>query len=176
MRAGALLLALALLLLCGCAAAPRGAATAPAVTEPAATEPPAPVSEEPPAAEKEETAEMKLQIGETPVTVRWEENASVTALRDLVRQGELRLELSGYGGFEQVGPIGQSLPRDDVQTTTAAGDIVLYAGNQLVIFYGSNSWAYTRLGHITEPDAAGLTELLSQDSVRVSLSLDKSES
>ena len=170
MRAGALLLALALLL-CGCAAAPRGTATAPA-----ATELPAPASQEPPAAEKEETEEMKLQIGETPVTVRWEENASVTALRDLIRQGELRLELSGYGGFEQVGPIGQSLPRDDVQTTTAAGDIVLYAGNQLVIFYGSNSWAYTRLGHITEPDAAALTTLLSQDSVRVSLSLDKSES
>ncbi len=62
--------------------------------------------------------------------------------------------MSMYGGFEQVGEIGTSLPRNDVQTTTSAGDIVLYSGNQIVIFYGNNSWAYTRLGHITDHDDA----------------------
>ena len=53
-----------------------------------------------------------------------------------------------YGGFEQVGSIGQSIVRNDRQTDTHYGDIVLYSGNQIVIFYGSNSWAYTRLGHV----------------------------
>ena len=77
-----------------------------------------------------------------------------------------------YGGFEQVGSIGQSLPRDDVQTTTNAGDIVLYSGNQIVIFYGSNSWAYTRLGHITDQDAAGMQLLLGQGDVSITLTLE----
>ena len=60
----------------------------------------------------------------------------------------LTIQMSMYGGFEQVGSIGQSIVRDDVQTNTSFGDIVLYSGNQIVVFYGSNSWAYTRLGHV----------------------------
>ena len=93
--------------------------------------------------------DMQMMIGETPVTVAWENNASVEALKTLAEEG-LRIDMSMYGGFEQVGSIGQSLPRDDQQTTTASGDIVLYSGNQMVVFYGNNSWAYTRLGHITD--------------------------
>ena len=74
-----------------------------------------------------------------------------------------------YGGFEQVGSIGSKLPRNDKQTTTAAGDIVLYSGNQMVIFYGSNSWAYTRLGHITDKDAEEMAELLSNGDVTITV-------
>jgi hypothetical protein len=77
-----------------------------------------------------------------------------------------------YGGFEQVGGIGKSLPRNDVQMTTSAGDIVLYSGNQIVIFYGSNSWAYTRLGHITDQDAGGMTDLLGNGDVTITISLE----
>ena len=64
-----------------------------------------------------------------------------------------------YGGFEQVGSIGQSISRDDKQITTEFGDIVLYSGNQIVVFYGSNSWAYTKLGHIDLSEEE-LTQLL----------------
>ena len=74
-----------------------------------------------------------------------------------------------YGGFEQVGSIGTGLPRNDVQTTTAAGDIVLYSGNQLVIFYGSNSWSYTRLGKITDKDKDELKDLLGNGDVTVTI-------
>ena len=88
---------------------------------------------------------MRLKIGETEVPVTWEDNASVAALRELL---PLTIQMSMYGGFEQVGSIGQSIPRNDTQITTGYGDIVLYSGNQIVIFYGSNSWAYTRLGHV----------------------------
>ena len=114
--------------------------------------------------------DMQMMIGETPVTVAWEDNASVEALKMLAGEG-LTVEMSMYGGFEQVGSIGQSLPRDDQQTTTTSGDIVLYSGNQLVVFYGSNSWAYTRLGHITDQTPAQVKELLGNGDVTVTLSM-----
>lgn len=103
----------------------------------------------------EEEKGMKLMIGETTVPVTWADNASVAALKALL---PLEIGLSMYGGFEQVGAIGADLPRSDEQATTVAGDIVLYSGNQIVIFYGSNTWAYTRLGHVElEPEEmAGL--------------------
>ena len=96
----------------------------------------------------EEKTDMKLKIGDAEVPVIWEENESVDALAALAAEGPLTIQLSMYGGFEQVGPIGQSIISDDQQTTTQAGDVVLYSGDQIVVFYGSNSWAYTRLGHV----------------------------
>ena len=114
--------------------------------------------------------DMQMMIGETPVTVAWEDNASVEALKMLAGEG-LTVEMSMYGGFEQVGSIGQSLPRDDRQTTTTSGDIVLYSGNQLVVFYGSNSWAYTRLGHITDQTPEQMKALLGSGDVTITLSM-----
>ena len=122
--------------------------------------------------EEEETAMLSMMIGETPVAVDWEDNESVDALRELCRAEPLQISLSMYGGFEQVGPIGTSLPRSDEQTTTAAGDIVLYAGNQIVVFYGSNAWAYTRLGHITDQSAADMEALFGHGDVTLSLRLE----
>ena len=114
--------------------------------------------------------DMQMMIGETPVTVAWEDNASVEALKALAAEG-IAIEMSMYGGFEQVGSIGQSLPRDDQQTTTTSGDIVLYSGNQLVVFYGSNSWAYTRLGHITDQTPEQMKALLGNGDVTITLSM-----
>lgn len=122
------------------------------------------------AIKQEETESMLLRIGNTEVAVEWEDNESVQALRDLCSDAPLTIQMSMYGGFEQVGSIGTSLPRNDQQTTTGAGDIVLYSGNQIVVFYGSNSWAYTRLGHITDRDAAGMAGLLGNGDVTITLS------
>ena len=119
----------------------------------------------------EEKTDMKLKIGDTEVPVIWEENESVDALKALAAEGPLTIHMSMYGGFEQVGPIGQDIVSNDQQTTTQAGDIVLYSGDQIVIFYGSNSWAYTRLGHITDQDAAGMTALLGNGNVTITISL-----
>ena len=118
---------------------------------------------------KEGDDDMRMTIGETPVAVAWEDNASVEALKALAAEG-ITIEMSMYGGFEQVGSIGRSLPRDDQQTTTAAGDIVLYSGNQMVVFYGSNAWAYTRLGHITDQTPAQMKALLGNGDVTITLS------
>ena len=122
--------------------------------------------------QEETEAMLQMMIGDTLVAVEWEENESVQALRDLCMGTPLTIQMSMYGGFEQVGSIGQSLPRNDVQTTTGAGDVVLYSGNQIVVFYGSNSWAYTRLGHITDQNAAGMSELLGNGDVTITISME----
>ena len=115
---------------------------------------------------------MKMTIGGTAVTVAWERNESVAALKELVKDHPLTVRLSMYGGFEQVGPLGTELPRSDEQTVTQAGDVVLYSGNQIVVFYGSNSWAYTRLGHIVGKTAEELAALLGNGDVTLTLSAE----
>ena len=114
---------------------------------------------------------MQMKIQETPVQVEWEDNDSVRALRELAESG-LTLQMSMYGGFEQVGHIGQRLPSADRQTTTESGDIVLFSADQMVVFYESNSWAYTRLGHITNKNAQEMRELLGHGDVQITLSAD----
>ena len=120
------------------------------------------ISASPEMSDTEETS-MKLFINDTEVPVTWEKNDAVTTLRGLARDG-LTISMSMYGGFEQVGSIGQTLPRSDSQTKTESGDIVLYSGSQIVVFYGSNSWSYTRLGHV-DLSRAEMTELLANGDV-----------
>ena len=121
------------------------------------------------ASDSQENKEMTLLIGDIILPVSWEENASVEALRELC---PLDIQMSMYGGFEQVGPIGASLPREDVQTTTQAGDIVLYSGNQIVVFYGSNSWSYTRLGRIDGMTEAELSDLLGNGDITLTITTE----
>ena len=127
---------------------------------------------------------LQMTIGETPVEVEWEDNESVEALRELCENGPLTIQMSMYGGFEQVGSIGQRLPRNDSQTTTESrlprndsqtttesGDIVLYSGDQIVVFYGSNSWAYTRLGHVTDKSDEEMAQLLGNGDVTITVEM-----
>ena len=123
-------------------------------------------------AEEVQKTMLQMKIGETKVSVSWEDNDSVAALKELCKDAPLTIQMSMYGGFEQVGSIGTRLPSNDAQTTTSAGDIVLYSSNQVVVFYGSNSWAYTRLGHITDQDAAGMASLLSNGNVTITISME----
>lgn len=92
---------------------------------------------------EEET--MKLFIDNNEVNISWEVNRSVETIKNIK---PLNISMHRYGGFEQVGPIGQSIVSDDIDMTTVPGDVVLYSSNQIVIFFGSNSWSYTKLGHI----------------------------
>ncbi len=123
--------------------------------------------------EKKEERNLQLKIGDTAVEVAWEENESVEALKELCEEEPLTIQMSMYGGFEQVGPIGTGLPSNDVQTTTTSGDIVLYSGDQMVVFYGSNTWEYTMLGHITDQDKTGMTDLLSNGDVTITITVDE---
>ena len=112
---------------------------------------------------------IQLQVNGASFTAALEQNAAAQALAQLLAQGPVTIQMDNYGGFEKVGALGQSLPASDVQTTTEPGDIVLYQGDQIVIFYGSNSWSYTRLGHVT--DLTGWADALGSGDVSVTFSL-----
>ena len=114
---------------------------------------------------------LSLMIGDKEADVTWLDNESVDALRKLAEEKPIEIHMSMYGGFEQVGFIGTTLPREDIQTTTSPGDIVLYSGNQIVLFYGSNSWSYTRLGRIANQNTDGLKELLGNGDITITISL-----
>ena len=121
---------------------------------------------------EEENSEMQMnvQVGGSTFTATLEENEAVNELVKMMEQGPVTIQMSDYSGFEKVGSLGTSLPASNQQTTTRAGDIVLYQGNQIVIFYGSNSWNYTRLGHID--DLTGWEEALGSGEVTVTFSLE----
>jgi hypothetical protein len=108
---------------------------------------------------------MTLKINDEEVDVKWEDNESVRALADLVSEGPLTIDTSRYGGFEQVGGLGTTLPDNDVNTTTEPGDIVLYTGSNIVVFFGTNTWAYTRLGHIEGKSVDELRDMLGGNNV-----------
>ena len=121
--------------------------------------------------EESEMIEMTLKINDEEVNVKWEDNESVRALADLAANGPVTIETSMYGGFEQVGAIGATLPSNDVDTTTEPGDIVLYSSNKIVVFFGTNSWAYTRLGRIEGKSRDELKVLLGGDTTVLTITL-----
>ena len=121
--------------------------------------------------DKKMDKQLQLRIGNEILSVDWEENGSVNALRNLVKDEALTVNMSMYGGFEQVGELGATLPSNDAQTTTGPGDIVLYSGDSIVIFYGSNSWAYTKLGKITGKTNEEIKNMLGNGDVSLTLEM-----
>ena len=108
---------------------------------------------------------ITLKIGNREFTAHLENNETVTEWMNLL---PLTIEMEDYSGFEKVGSLTMNLSRNDHQTTTKPGDIVLYNGNQIVIFYGSNSWSYTKIGAID--DMSGWKETLGNGNVIVTFS------
>ena len=113
---------------------------------------------------------MKMYINDLEIPVTWENNPSVSALRSDLQAGDIVVSMSMYSNNEQVGPLDKSYPSNDVQTTTNNGDIVLYRSDQIVLFYGSNSWAYTRLGKMDLSENE-VINLLSNGDVSIRLTL-----
>lgn len=120
---------------------------------------------------------MKISIkitgdnGEHTLTATLAENKSALAFAELLEKGPLTVHMSDYGSFEKVGSLGTSLPRTDTQITTEAGDIILYQGNQITIYYDTNSWNFTRLGKVTGLSQAELKAVLGKGSVTAVFSL-----
>lgn len=84
----------------------------------------------------------------TSAVVTPAQTEAAVALLQRLAQGAVQVTLDDYGGFEKVGDLGFSLPQRDVRTTAQPGDIILYRGDQMVVFYGQNTWSYTPLGSI----------------------------
>ena len=114
---------------------------------------------------------VNITIGDTVLTAALVENSSVDALKEMLSEGPITLAMRDYGSMEKVGSLGADLPRNDEQITTEAGDIILYQGNALVIYYAPNSWNFTRLGKINNVTEEELREILGDGNVTVTLSL-----
>ena len=99
------------------------------------------------------------------------QNEATSELISLLEKEPINLSMTENGGFEKVGNLPQSLPTSDVRLTAQSGDIMLYIGNVLCIFYGSNTWSYTKLGTLDNMNTAEIKEFLSGNPVEVTLSL-----
>lgn len=121
--------------------------------------------------EKNENTNLTLSVDGTQLRVKWENNASVLALKELAADGNLTIKAHQYGGFEQVGSLPQRIESNDVHMTAEPGDIMLYSSNSVVVYYGTNTWSYTKLGHIENLSEAELQELLSGETVTLTFSL-----
>lgn len=115
--------------------------------------------------------EILLTVNDTTLNVSWENNESVEALKEMLGEETVTINAERYGGFEQVGRLPQSIIRNDIQMTANAGDIVLYSGNSLVLFFGANTWTYTKLGHINDLSSDELETLLSGENATITLSM-----
>lgn len=110
-----------------------------------------------------ENKKLILAVNGRTFSATMEENGAVETLAARLEQGPLSIEMRDYGDMEKVGSLGFRLPVEDTGTVTGPGDIVLYQGSSIVIFYGSNTWEYTPLGHVdgvAESDRGLMLELL----------------
>ena len=184
-RISALLLALMLLLLTGCSS--TGPAETGALTESGSTEETALPTATEPAAENEpsepHTTESSLPEGTDRMfyahvngkvlKILAAENSSADAFLDLLKSGDVPVEMHDYGSFEKVGPLGTTLPRNDEQITTEPGDVILYQGDQITIYYDVNNWSFTRLGKVQDLSQAELKDILGSGNVTVTFSLSE---
>ncbi len=119
----------------------------------------------------EQAKVISLTIADESFIVTLADNSSAEALKELLDKGELTINMSDYGGFEKVGSLGESLPTNDKQMTTKLGDVILYQGDKLVIYYDTNSWSFTKLGEIENTE--NLKEALGKGEVTVTMSIKK---
>ena len=122
---------------------------------------------------KEESIGMiKIKVNNIIIEVKLEDNEATKGLVERLKDGDISVNANDYGGFEKVGDLGFSLPRNDTSITTSAGDIVLYQGNQISLFYNSNSWSYTKLGKVQNITSKELKNILGTGDVTLVISLD----
>lgn len=116
---------------------------------------------------------IKITISGKTLPVKIEDNEATKALVAALREASITYEADDYGGFEKVGQLGRSLPTSNSQITTQPGDVILYGGNQIVLFYGSNTWNYTRIGKMQYESLDELRSFLKvgEGNITVSLSL-----
>ena len=121
--------------------------------------------------DKGELSNMKISIqitsdsGSHTLAATLADNSSAMAFYELLEKGPVTIEMSDYGNFEKVGSLGTKLTRNDTQITTEAGDIILYQGNQITIYYDTNSWNFTRLGKVDGVTQAELKKILGKGDV-----------
>ena len=114
---------------------------------------------------------VKVKINDNVFDVKLENNSATQEFIKELKKGNVTVNASEYGGFEKVGNLGFSLPTSDENIGTAPGDIVLYQGDKISLFYGSHSWSYTKLGKIDNVDSNKLKEVLGTGDVTLEFNL-----
>ena len=122
--------------------------------------------------EPDEEDAMNIEVNGHALRVALADNSSAEALRDLLEQGPVTVSMHDYGSFEKVGPLGRSLPTNDEPITTEPGDVILYQGDQVTIYYDVNSWNFTRLGHVENATPEELRQILGTGDVTATFSLE----
>lgn len=120
---------------------------------------------------KEDINMINISVNSNTFSANLEDNSSAEALKGLLEKGDLTVDMHDYGSFEKVGEIGTTLPRNDTRITTEPGDIILYLGNQITIYYDTNSWSFTRLGKIQNVTQSELKSALGSGNATVTFSL-----
>jgi flavodoxin len=116
-------------------------------------------------------SKIKISVSGKTIPINIENNDATKALVAALRETSITYEAKDYGGFEKVGPLGRTLPTSDTQITTQAGDVILYRGNQIVLFYGSNTWSYTRIGKMQYESLDELKSFLKAGKGNISVTL-----
>lgn len=117
------------------------------------------------------STEIRLEVNGRTFAATLEENSSAEAFIDLFADDPLVVSMSDYANMEKVGVLPKTLPRNDEQISVGPGDIILYQGNQIAVYYGTNSWNFTRLGKIQGVDTEELRNVLEDGSVDIAFSL-----
>lgn len=125
--------------------------------------------------EKVDQNQFYITAGETVFTAVFSDNSSAEAFKKLLAEEPLTVDMHDYGSFEKVGEIRGTLPRNDEQIITEPGDVILYLGTSITIYYDTNSWNFTRLGKIRNVTKEDLLAALGDGDVTVTFSLEKSE-
>lgn len=121
------------------------------------------------------TNTMNIEVGDTVLSVTLVDNSSVDALKEALAEEPITVDMRDYGNMEKVGSLGRDFPRNDESITAEPGDVILYQGSALVIYYAPNSWSFTRLGKIEDISGQELKTVLGEGDVTVTLSLPENE-
>lgn len=121
--------------------------------------------------EREETIKINIKVNDKILTATLSDNSSSKALIEKLKENEITIDMHDYSNFEKVGSLGFNLPRNDEQISTDYGDLILYQGNQFVIYYDKNNWNFTRLGKIDDISQDELKEILGDENVTVTIYL-----
>ena len=118
---------------------------------------------------KSKVENIKIEVNGKTLDVKLEDNSSAEALIEKLKQGSISINAQDYGSFEKVGSLGFSLPSNDERITTECGDLILYQGNQITLYYDTNTWTFTKLGKVQNVSKEELKEILGDGDVTLTL-------
>lgn len=109
---------------------------------------------------------IKLTVNNEQLIVNLDDNSSSQALVNSLQNGPQVVSMEDYASMEKVGNY-QKLPTNDKRITAKPGDLILYMGSALVLYYESNSWNFTKLGSVENKTQQELKTILGSGSVNI---------